>query len=162
LASHPRARLKIVGQHPTPEILAHAGPRVEVAGLVDDVRRHLAQAAVVIVPLRLGGGTRLKVLESMAMARPVVSTSIGAEGIDVAPERNILLADDPASFAVAVGRLLDEPDLAARLGRKGRALVEARYSWDTAAQRLEAFFREVLSSAPAALESSRNPALPRN
>jgi glycosyltransferase involved in cell wall biosynthesis len=160
LPSHPRARLKIVGQHPTPEILAHSGPRVEVAGLVDDVRRHLAQAAVVIVPLRLGGGTRLKVLESMAMARPVVSTSIGAEGIDVAPEHNILLADDPASFAAAVGRLLDEPDLAARIGRKGRALVEAHYSWDTAAQRLETFFRDILSATPAALRSSRNPALP--
>jgi glycosyltransferase involved in cell wall biosynthesis len=128
---------------------------------VDDVRRHLAQAAVVIVPLRLGGGTRLKVLESMAMARPVVSTSIGAEGIDVAPERNILLADDPASFATAVGRLLDEPDLAARIGRTGRALVEAHYSWDMAAQRLEAFFRDILSSAPVAPRRSANPALPR-
>jgi glycosyltransferase involved in cell wall biosynthesis len=143
-SSHPRARLKIVGQHPTPEILAYRGPRVEVAGLVEDVRRHLAQAAVAIVPLRLGGGTRLKVVEAMAMARPVVSTSIGAEGIDITPERNILLADDPASFAAAVGRILDEPEVAARMGREGRALVEARYSWDAAAQRLEAFFRDIL------------------
>jgi glycosyltransferase involved in cell wall biosynthesis len=143
-ASHPRARLKIVGHHPTPEILAYQGPRVEVAGLVEDVRRPLAQAAVAIVPLRLGGGTRLKVVEAMAMARPVVSTSIGAEGIDITPGRNILLADDPKSFAAAVGRILDEPDVAARMGREGRALVEARYSWDAAAQRLEAFLRDIL------------------
>ena len=144
--SHPRARLKIVGPHPTPEILAFQGPRVEVAGKVDDLRPHLARAAVSIVPLRIGGGTRFKILEAMAMARPVVSTSLGAEGIEAEPERQLLVADDPAAFARAVGRVLDDAQLSGRLGREGRALVERRYSWDAAAQRLDLFFLELFAS----------------
>jgi glycosyltransferase involved in cell wall biosynthesis len=145
-ASHPRARLKIVGQHPTREILALHGPRVEVAGVVDDLRPHLARAAVVIVPLRIGGGTRFKILEAMAMAKPIVSTAIGAEGIDVVPGRNILLADTPVDFAAAVGRILDDAGMAAPMGREGRGLVEERYSWEAAATQLEGFFAELLSA----------------
>jgi glycosyltransferase involved in cell wall biosynthesis len=143
---HPQARLAIVGQHPTPEVLAFRGPRVEVLGRVDDVRPHLARAAVSIVPLRIGGGTRFKVLEAMAMARPVVSTSLGAEGIEAEPGRHLLVADDAAAFAAAVGRLLDDAELGARLGCEGRALVEQRYSWDAAAHRLDVFFRELLAA----------------
>jgi len=144
--SHPQARLQIVGQHPTAEILAFQGPGVEVAGSVDDLRPHLARAAVSIVPLRIGGGTRFKILEAMAMARPVVSTSLGAEGIEAEPERQLLVADDPAAFARAVGRVLDDAQLSGRLGREGRALVERRYSWDAAAQRLDLFFLELFAS----------------
>ncbi len=144
--SHPGARLEIVGQHPTPEILAFRGPRVEVVGMVDDLRPHLARAAVSVVPLRIGGGTRFKILEAMAMVRPVVSTSLGAEGIEAEPGRHLLLADDPAGFAAAVGRILDDAQLGARLGREGRALVERRYSWQAAADRLDVFFRELLAA----------------
>ncbi len=146
--SNPKARLKIVGQHPTPEILAHQGPRVEVAGKVDDLRPHLASAAVSIAPLRIGGGTRFKILEAMAMAKPVVSTSLGAEGIDAEPGRHLLLGDDAASFAAAVSRVLGDPQLGSRLGREGRALVEERYSWASAAQTLEGLYREALAAAP--------------
>src|SRR5208283_3320077 len=96
--SHPEARLKIVGQAPTPQILAFRGPRVEVTGKVEDVRPHLAKAAVTVVPLRVGGGTRFKILEAMAMGRPVVSTSLGAEGILARPGEDILLADEPEAF----------------------------------------------------------------
>ena len=141
---NPEARLKIVGQQPTPEILAHQSHRIEVAGAVDDLRPHLASAAVSIAPLRIGGGTRFKILEAMAMAKPVVSTSLGAEGIEAEPGRHILLGDDPASFAAAVSRVLGDPQLGARLGREGRALVEERYSWDSAAQALEGLYRQVL------------------
>ena len=144
--SHPRARLKIVGQHPTPEILAFRGPRIEVTGRVEDPRPHLASAAVTVAPLRIGGGTRFKILEAMAMARPVVSTSLGAEGIDARAGTEILIADDPPSFAQAVGRLLDDPTLAALLSARGRALVEERYSWGAAAERLQTFFHELLES----------------
>jgi glycosyltransferase involved in cell wall biosynthesis len=144
--NNPKARLKIVGQHPTPQILAHRGPRVEVAGTVDDLRPHLASAAVSIAPLRIGGGTRFKILEAMALAKPVVSTSVGAEGIEAEPGRHILLGDDPVSFAAAVSRVLGDPQLGARLGRDGRALVEERYSWDSAAQALEGLYREVLGA----------------
>jgi glycosyltransferase involved in cell wall biosynthesis len=118
---------------------------VEVTGAVDDVRPHLAKAAAVIVPLRLGGGTRLKIVEAMAMGKPIVSTSIGAEGIDVEDGRHLLIADTPAQFATAVGRVLDDRTLAARLGAEGRALVTARYSWEAAASGLEGFLREVLA-----------------
>jgi glycosyltransferase involved in cell wall biosynthesis len=144
----PKARLKIIGQHPTPEILAHRGPRIEVAGKVDDLRPHLASAAVSIAPLRIGGGTRFKILETMAMARPIVSTSLGAEGIDAEPGRHLLLGDDAASFAAAVSRVLADPELASRLGREGRALVEERYSWASAAQVLEGLYRRALTSSP--------------
>lgn len=141
---HPGARLKIVGPRPTAEVLAARGPRVEVTGLVDDLRPHLARAAMTIVPLRIGGGTRLKVVEALAMGKPIVSTSLGAEGIDVTHERNILLADDPAAFANAIGRILDAPDLGRRLGREARALAVDRYSWDAAADDLEAFYLQLL------------------
>lgn len=147
---HPEARLKIVGQHPTPEILAFRGPRVEVTGKVDDVRVHLSSAAVTIVPLRVGGGTRFKILEAMAMARPVVSTSLGAEGIAARPGQDLLLADDAAGLAEAVGRVLSNPALGAELGLAGRALVEAHYSWDAAAGRLEGFFQQLLAERDAA------------
>jgi glycosyltransferase involved in cell wall biosynthesis len=144
--SHPQARLKIVGQHPTPEVLAFRGPRVEVTGRVEDVRPHLASAAVCIAPLRIGGGTRFKILEAMAMAKPVVSTSLGAEGIEYEDGRHLLVADDAQAFAAAVGRVLDDAALAARLAQAGRALVEERYSWAAAAERLERLYEEVLSS----------------
>jgi polysaccharide biosynthesis protein PslH len=142
--THPEARLKIVGQYPTAEILAFQGPRVEVTGKVDDLRPHLSGAAVTVVPLRVGGGTRFKILEAMAMGRPVVSTSLGAEGIAAQPGRDILLSDDALGFAAAVGRVLDDAALGADLGARGRALVERYYSWEAASGRLEHFFFELL------------------
>ncbi len=142
----PDARLKIVGLRPTPEVLAHRGPRVEVTGVVDDLRPHLASAEVVIAPLRVGGGTRFKILEAMAMAKPIVSTALGAEGIDVVHEDNILLADAAPDFADGLVRLLADRELGRRLGRKGRALVEDRYSWDAVTRSLEAFYRAILPS----------------
>ena len=100
---------------------------------------------MIIAPLRVGGGTRFKIVEAMAMAKPVVSTTIGAEGIDATSGRNILIADTPEDFAAAVGRALDDPGLGRQLGREGRALVEERYSWDAVAQNLESFFRGITS-----------------
>jgi glycosyltransferase involved in cell wall biosynthesis len=152
LASHPQARLKIVGADPPPEVLAYKGPRVDVAGQVEDLRPHLAEAAVAIAPLLVGGGTRLKIVEAMAMAKPVVSTRLGAEGINATPDREILLADDPEAFAAAVGRILDDSELRARMGQAARALVEARFSWDAATEHLESLFYEVLA-APAHVAS---------
>ena len=143
----PEARLDVVGPHPTAEVLAHRGPRIDVTGPVDDVRVPLERAGVVVVPLRVGGGTRLKILEAMAMSRPVVSTTIGAEGIAATDGRDILIADDPAAFARAVQRVMEDPGLAARLGEGGRALVERRYSWVAVGAELERFVR-ALRRAP--------------
>jgi glycosyltransferase involved in cell wall biosynthesis len=147
----PDARFVVVGANPAPEILASAGPRVTIVGPVDDLRPHLSAAAVIVVPLRLGSGTRLKILEAWAMGRPVVSTSLGAEGLDGVPGKHLLIADDPAEFARAVLRILREPGLANELGSAGRALAVERYSWRSAARSLEVFFRETLArrkSAP--------------
>jgi glycosyltransferase involved in cell wall biosynthesis len=137
---HPHARLKIVGLRPPPTILEYRSPRVEVTGFVEDLRPHLASASVVVAPLRLGGGTRLKIIEGMAMARPIVSTRIGAEGIEAVPERDLLIADEPEMFAAAVGRILDDPALGFRLGAAGRRLVESRYSWQAASIELAGLF----------------------
>jgi polysaccharide biosynthesis protein PslH len=149
LRTHLGARLRILGRRPPAALLARRGPGVEIAGFVEDLRPSLAEAAAVVVPLRIGGGTRLKILEAMAMARPVVSTSLGAEGILAAPGRELLLADDPERFAGEVRRLLDDPALGARLGREARALVEGRYSWRAAARTLEACLLEVCAGSPA-------------
>src|SRR5262249_51550472 len=86
-AAHPQARCKIVGGSAPPSLTALAGPRIEFTGLVPDLRPHLAEAATVVVPLRLGGGTRLKIVEAMAMGKAIVSTTLGAEGIEAVPER---------------------------------------------------------------------------
>lgn len=139
-------RLKIVGPKPPPEIVALRSDRVEVTGMVEDLRPHLSAAALSIVPLRIGGGTRLKVLEAMAMARPIVSTTLGAEGIAAEPGKHLQIADDPKVFAAAVGTLLHNSAAAERLGQSGRALVEARYSWDAAALAMEGLYREALSA----------------
>jgi glycosyltransferase involved in cell wall biosynthesis len=143
-AACPDARFVVVGADPAPAIRAHAGPGVTIVGPVDDLRPHLAAASVVVVPLRLGSGTRLKILEAWAMARPVVSTALGAEGLDAVPGRHLLIADEPANFASAVLRVLRDPGLGDDLGRAGRTLVTEHYSWRGAAGRLEAFLRQVL------------------
>jgi polysaccharide biosynthesis protein PslH len=145
--AHPNARFKIIGGRPPPSLQALAGPRVELTGFVSDLRPHLASAAAVVVPLRLGGGTRLKIVEAMAMGKAIVSTSLGAEGIEAVPGRDILLEDEPEAFANAVLRLLSEPDLGARIGGAARELAVERYGWGEAARTLESFYRQVLEKA---------------
>lgn len=142
--ARPDARLQILGKAAPPEVRALAGPGIELTGFVDDLRPHLAAAAAVVVPLRLGGGTRLKIVEAMAMARPIVSTTLGAEGIEALPGRDLLVADTPDAFAAQVLRLLDDPVAAARLGSAARRLSEERYSWTGAATALEGFFHRIL------------------
>jgi glycosyltransferase involved in cell wall biosynthesis len=146
LAARPAAQFHIVGAKPAPALRALEGRGVTIVGPVDDLRPYLSRAAVVVVPLRLGSGTRLKILESWAMARPVVSTSLGAEGLDSVAGQHLLIADDPAGFAEAVIRILSEPELATRLGAAGRALVSQSYSWQGAARSLAHFFRQVAAS----------------
>jgi glycosyltransferase involved in cell wall biosynthesis len=128
---HPAATLTIVGRRPTAAVreLAARDPSIRVTGTVDDVRPHLAQAAVMIVPLRVGGGTRIKIFEGMATGIPVVSTRIGAEGLAVADGEHLLLADTPAELAAAVGGLWARPGGAQRMGAAGRELVRSRFSW---------------------------------
>jgi glycosyltransferase involved in cell wall biosynthesis len=142
--THPEARCKIIGGRPPPSLLALGGPRVELTGFVSDLRPHLAAAAAVVVPLRLGGGTRLKIVEAMAMRKAIVSTTLGAEGIEALAGRHLFIEDQSAAFADAVNRLLADPGLAARIGQSARQLVVERYAWSGAARALERFYRRIL------------------
>jgi len=152
-ARRPQARCRIIGARPHPSVLELAGPGVEVVGFVDDLRPHLAAAAALVVPLRVGSGTRLKIVEGMAMGKPIVSTTLGAEGIEAAPGRDILIADDPAGFAAAVLSLLEDPALGVRLGRAARELSVARYSWSAAASRLGGFYEQIIAAHGASTPS---------
>ncbi|MBY0374910.1 MAG: glycosyltransferase [Bryobacteraceae bacterium] len=131
-ARRPDARLAIVGRRPGPEIeaLGQADARITVSGTVPDVRPWLHASRVSIVPLRIGGGTRLKIYEAMAAGVPVVSTTIGAEGLAVEPGRHLEIADDPAALAAACERLLAQPEQAAALAAAARRHIEAHYSWE--------------------------------
>ncbi len=142
--SRPDVRVRIVGAGAPPALAALAGPHVELTGGVADVRPHLAAAAAVVTPLRVGSGTRLKILEALAMARPVVSTGMGAEGLGLVDGVHALLADGPEALAAAVLRVLGHPDMAADLGRAGRALVESSYAWSHVGARLQTAYRELL------------------
>jgi glycosyltransferase involved in cell wall biosynthesis len=102
---------------------------VHLSGQVEDVRPLVAGASVCVVPIRQGGGTRLKILEAMALGTPVVATAKAAEGLAVTPEEHILIADDPAGFTAQVLRLLRDPALRQRLARDARRLVEGTYDW---------------------------------
>lgn len=152
VARRPDARCRIIGRGAPPSIQALAGPQIEITGLVSDLRPYLASAAALVVPLRIGGGTRLKIVEGMAMARPIVSTTLGAEGIDAVPERDILIADDGEAFAAAVLRLLGDPGLGARLGGSARKLAVEKYAWSSAADTLERLYREVIAARSPARE----------
>lgn len=139
----PEVRLTVVGKNPDSAsvraLAAH--PRVRLLGMVDDIRPHVAEAAVYVVPLRIGGGTRLKILDALAMGKAIVSTSIGCEGLAVTPGLDIEVADDPQAFATSVVMLLRDPQRAQQLGKAGRVLVERRYEWGALGQMLEAGYR---------------------
>ena len=137
-AEVPDVALTIVGRTPTPAVKKLAEERgVTVTGRVDDVRPFMRDAAVYIVPLRIGGGTRLKIFEAMAMGKAVVSTTIGAEGLPVTDGEHVLLADDPATFARAVVHLIRDTGHRTRIEAAARALVLARYDWSAVAGELE-------------------------
>lgn len=127
----PNATLSVVGRRP-PHWVANLCDRAKVSLCADvpDVRPHLADAAVIVVPLRIGGGSRLKILETMAAGRSVVSTTIGAEGLDVRAGEHLMIADEPAEFAREVVSLLNDPAGRQSLASAGRAVVESHYGWD--------------------------------
>lgn len=140
----PRFRLVIVGKGATRSLLAHAKPgEVEFTGWVDDTRPWLAQADVAVVPLFVGGGTRLKILEAMAAGVPVVSTRVGAEGILATPGVEILIADEPAPFARAVADTCSSSDGMRALVDRARDLAIRRYDWSRITEGLVEFYRSI-------------------
>ena len=131
----PGARLTVVGRNPSRHLRARLQlhPEIEVVGRVDDVRPYVARGAVFVIPLRIGGGTRIKAFEAMAMGRAVVSTRIGVEGLPVRDGETVVLADDPRDFAAATARLLGDTAERERIERNARAYVVEHASWESAA-----------------------------
>jgi glycosyltransferase involved in cell wall biosynthesis len=150
----PDATLAIVGRNPTGKVrdLATTHTGVSVTGTVPDVRPYLERAGVLVVPLRVGGGTRLKIYEGMAMERATVSTTIGAEGLPVDDGAEILIADDAADFADAIVRVLQDAAFAAAIGQRAAARVRRDFSWASVAARFAESCREAVDRA------SREPA----
>jgi glycosyltransferase involved in cell wall biosynthesis len=127
-AEVPYATFHIAGANPLPEVKALAADSVYIHSSVPDMRPYFHQASVVVVPLLHGGGTRLKILDAAACGKPIVSTSVGAEGLNFVDGRDILVADSPPRFAQAVVKLLSNPDRQADLSRSARRAAEA-YDW---------------------------------
>lgn len=149
MARIPETTLAIVGLNPSARIRAlHDGRRIFVHANVPDVAPFVRESTLSVVPLRVGGGTRLKILESLALGTPVLSTGVGAEGLNLVPGQHLLLADNPAQFAAEAVRLLREPGLRHDLIEAGRARVVERYLWT-------AIRREVGGMCAAWLEQRR-------
>jgi glycosyltransferase involved in cell wall biosynthesis len=156
--THPSLKLVVVGSLPPPSIQRLAAANVTVTGAVDDVRPYLERARAVVVPLRVGGGTRLKILEALAMGKPVISTRVGAEGLAVTGDQDILLGDDAESFAAQVRRALDDDALTRRLRTAARSLVESKYQWTASARTLEGLYASVLAGRePASADHRTRP-----
>jgi glycosyltransferase involved in cell wall biosynthesis len=143
---HPSVFLEVVGRNPSRKLqaLLETEESVRLTGWVEDIRPFLARGAVCIVPLRIGGGTRLKIFEAMAMGKAVVSTTVGAEGLPVQSGQNIRLADTPNDFAASVVSLLRNSDQRRRLGVSARKLVDENYSWRTVAESFSHVLQDVL------------------
>jgi glycosyltransferase involved in cell wall biosynthesis len=150
----PQARFRIVGRNPDRRVQRLAGSSIEVTGQVPAIIDHLREAPVVIVPLRIGGGTRLKIYEAMAAGKAIVSTSVGAEGLDVHHGQDIILADRPKEFAEAVLMFLEDNDVRRRYERAAAELA-ARYDWPVVGAKFEEVLASVAGNAP--LRETSNP-----
>jgi sugar transferase (PEP-CTERM/EpsH1 system associated) len=137
--------ITIVGSNPPGELveLAEQDRQVQVTGFVPDIRPYFAEASAVVCPLRDGGGTRIKVLDAMALGRPIVATTIACEGLEVVPERDLLVANSASQFISQIGRLFEQPGLCGELARNARRLVESRYDWDVLARKLADVYASV-------------------
>jgi|GEM_PF-39802 len=146
----PDVTLTVVGRSPSARLRRRLEqrPAVTITGRVEDIRPHVERAAVYVVPLRIGGGTRIKLYEAMAMGKAIVSTPVGAEGLPVRDAEHLLLADKPQAFADAVVELLVDPDRRLRLGRAARAFVESEGTWPAAAAAFAAACRAVTDGQP--------------
>ena len=144
----PEVSLMITGSTKDVDLAGLAlDPSVRLIGYVDDIRQPVAEAAICVVPIRQGGGTRLKVLEAMALGTPVVATAKGAEGLDLVDGEHLLLADTPATFADAVLRVMRDRDLRERLRHNARVLVEQRYDWEAIGAQFVALVEDVTNDS---------------
>ena len=147
----PEVCLEVVGRSPSRKLqaLAERERSLRLTGWVEDIRPFVARGSICIVPLRIGGGTRLKIFEAMAMSKAVVSTSVGAEGLPVQSGANIIVADTPGDFAQSVVSLLRDPSQRRQLGTSARALVQEKYSWPKVAESFASTLRDtIIPSTP--------------
>lgn len=158
----PDVAVTVVGRNPSAGFQRHAQDHgVEVTGTVPDVREFVARAAVCVVPLRVGGGTRLKIFEGLAMAKATVTTTVGAEGLPLVDGEDVVFADEPGAFAEQVARLLKDPERRRQLGQSGRERVLARHAWDRVAAEFAALCQFAGRRAPATgLEAPEEALLP--
>jgi len=141
----PDATITIVGKNPPQSISGRANENIIVTGFVEDTRPYIEKSSVYVVPLRVGGETRLKILEAMAMKKPIVITSIGCEGIDVINGQSLLIADNPNEFAEKVMQLFSSPKKVVDLTTNGYELVNNRYSWESIGHQMDKAYRELMS-----------------
>ncbi len=148
-AAVPEVRFAVVGARPPAAVrqLGEADASISVTGYVADPQPYRAAAAALIVPVRAGGGMRVKILEALALGLPIVSTTIGYEGIEVEPDTHLLVGDTPAAFAGAVIRLVRDPALGQRLAVAGRQVAATRYDWRVVNPRIEHLYAEALAHA---------------
>ena len=139
----PEAKIYIVGNNPPPMLLKYQSDDVIITGFVDDVRPYINRASVYVVPLNMGSGTRLKVVEAMSMKKPIVSTSIGCEGIDVVDNEHLMIKDEPAEFAEAVVELMKNQALCNRLTNNGYELVHSKYDWHVIGEKIDKAFNSL-------------------
>ena len=144
-AEVPEVKFSIVGGNPSARVQKLAEKEgIVVTGRVPEIKPYFAEATVFVVPLRIGSGTRLKILEALAMGKAIVSTSVGAEGLDLKDGEEIFIADEPMVFAEAVTRLLKDPPLRRRIGENGRARVEQDYDWQSIGEKLHRLYTKIL------------------
>jgi len=144
IAQRPDAVLRVVGRRPSPRVARLSERGIEITGDVDSVVPHLREAAVSVVPLRAGGGTRLKIFEAMAAGAPVISTTVGAEGLPVSPGRDIIIADEPGAMSAALVDLLNSPERREQIAAEAAATV-GRYDWGQVADRLATLLRTTMT-----------------
>lgn len=151
--SIPEVTVTVVGRNPARNLIemSKRDAAIEVTGRVDDVRPYIERASAYIVPLRVGGGTRIKIFEALAMEKPLISTTIGAEGLPICNGSELLLADTPETFASAVVRVLKDKELANSLGRQGAIKVRENFGWNRAALK----FAEICEDARQDFTASR-------
>jgi glycosyltransferase involved in cell wall biosynthesis len=157
----PDAQLTIVGRASEADRRRLAGPGVLVTGEVADVRPYLQRASVIVVPVSIGGGTRLKVVEGLAMGKAMVSTTLGCEGVAVRDGEHLLIGDGAAAFAARILDCFADPELRDRLGVAGRRLTEEDYSWELAGDRLDALYTRVTGGRGEASSGLVTAAAPR-
>ncbi|MBA4313286.1 MAG: hypothetical protein C0417_11730 [Chlorobiaceae bacterium] len=133
----PDIKIYIVGNNPPKNLLSRASNNIVITGFVDDVRPYINRSSVYVVPLRMGSGTRLKVLEAMSMRIPIVTTSMGCEGINVVDNESVLIANEPESFAESVIKLLNNKNLRQTLTENGFELMKSKYEWSVIGNDLE-------------------------